>query len=231
MVVYPYNYDEIGQPIKLQDIEDTIQTILEKIEVNCLALSGGLDSSLMLYFMVEVFGTDIDTYVIGLNEDHPDFVYSKMIAEYFNVRWKGFIPSRPLIKDKMDFLGDEIVREFFKLIKLQGINKIICCDGIDEFMCGYYEHQDQLSEETYYKFLRQLKENHLVPLNKNSGDIEVYLPYLDSNLILLLSQIPLNDKVDRYNRKKIMMEIAKDKIPDEIIQRHKYGFCDAMRIK
>jgi hypothetical protein len=41
----------------------------------------------------------------------------------------------------------------------------------------------------------------------------------------------MNNRFDSNGRKKIMVELAKDKIPDKIIYRRKYGFVDAMRIK
>ncbi len=232
MIVSPCDWRTKGKPIKIYDIEEMILDILGGVDTtNNLALSGGIDSSLMLYFMKQVYGENINTFTIALNKSHPDYVHSEMIAKYFSVNWKGYIPSTSLMTEKGDLPGDEIVREFFNFLKSQGVEKIICCDGIDEYMCGYYEHQNDPSEKTYYKFMRQLKEYHLEPLNKNSGDIKVYLPYLNNRLVLLLSQIPLVDKVDINNRKKIMLQIAEGKLPKGIIQRSKYGFCDAMKIK
>ncbi|GAJ00019.1 unnamed protein product, partial [marine sediment metagenome] len=40
-----------------------------------------------------------------------------------------------------------------------------------------------------------------------------------------------SEKVDRKCRKKLMVEIAKGKIPNEVINRRKYGFCDVLKIK
>lgn len=231
MVVYPLNWKEKGQPIKTQDIEETVLLVLKEIDINCLALSGGLDSSLMLYFMTKVYGIDIDTFTIALSEDHPDYIYSKTVSKHFGVKWNTHIPTESLERKETDCPGDEIVRDFFRFIESKGVDKIICCDGIDEYMCGYYGHRDDPSEETYFNYIRQLQEYHLEPLHKNSGRVKVFLPYLDDCLISLLSQIPIADKVDTKNRKKIMIEMAKGKLPDEIIQRPKYGFCDAMKIK
>ena len=231
MIISPWDWRSKGQPVKIQGVEEIILDILGGANINNLALSGGIDSSLMLYFMTKIYGKDVNTFTIVLNGDHPDYIYSKMISEHFGVKWVAHIPTKLLDQQEDDCPGDEIVREFFEFVKSKGVDKIICCDRIDEYMCGYYAHQNNPTEETYFDFLRQLQENHLEPLNKNSGDIEIYLPYLNNRLILLLCQIPLSEKMDYYHRKKMMVEMAKGKMPDEIIQRPKYGFCDAMRIK
>ena len=101
-------------------------------------------------------------------------------------------------------------------------------DGIDEFMCGYYDHQKYPTEETYYKHIRELVALHLVPLDRNSGNVFVYEPYLDERLLSVLSMIPISDKVDSMTRKKIICALAKGKLPDDVIGRRKYGFCNAL---
>ena len=68
-------------------------------------------------------------------------------------------------------------------------------------------------------------------MHENSGNVKVFLPYLDSRLISLLSQIPVSEKVDRNQRKKLMVKMAENKIPKSIIDRRKYGFCNALKSK
>ncbi len=105
MVVYPLNWKEKGQPIKTQDIEETVLLVLKEIDINCLALSGGLDSSLMLYFMTKVYGIDIDTFTIALSEDHPDYIYSKTVSKHFGVKWNTHIPTESLERKETDCPG------------------------------------------------------------------------------------------------------------------------------
>ncbi|GAJ13613.1 unnamed protein product, partial [marine sediment metagenome] len=102
---------------------------------------------------------------------------------------------------------------------------------IDEFTCGYYMHQQNPDEKTYYRYIRQLRDEHLKPLDDNSGNVRVLLPFLDNKLLGLLAQIPIAEKVDRRRRKEIMVRMAENKVPDVVIDRWKYGFCDALRIK
>lgn len=234
MIVYPDNYKSIGQPVKLEKIEQTILQVLEEINCNWISLSGGLDSSLMLYYMAQVY-PEVYAITIGCSEEHPDVKYAKLAVSCFdNVFHEIYIPSsreveiysKPFWEDNSD-LG---VILFYNHAQKQ-TDAIIACDGIDEFMCGYYAHQEGPTEKTYYNYLRKLKDNHLVPLHRNSRDVKVYLPYLDGRLLALYSQIPVSDKVDKMRRKKILVDMAKGKIPNEIIRRRKYGFCDVLGIK
>ena len=234
MIVYPINWMEVGKPITVKDIELGIMKVLSELSCNCLALSGGLDSSLMLYFMLERH-MHVRTFTIGLSEDHPDIKYAQLVADSFDgVSHNYYIPTQDEIEAEEqpeDLEGDAAVRLFYKFVGASYTPGIVACDGIDEFMAGYYAHQKDPSEATYFSFIRQLQREHLAPLNKNSGKVDVYLPYLDSRLISLYSQIPLSEKVDGGARKKFMVRMAEGKIPDQIIKRRKIGFCDALKIK
>lgn len=233
MIIYPDNWKNIGQPIDLKKIEDTILEVLSGISCNSLSFSGGIDSSLLLYFMLKIH-KKITVFTIGLSDEHPDVKYAEMITAKFPcVTHKIYIPWPDKIereKQPNKSMGDTAVRLFYRFVE-QHTDGIIAGDGIDEFMCGYYTHQKNPNEETYYNFIRQLKEDHLIPLDGNSRKVKVYLPFLDSRLISLLSQIPIVEKVDINHRKKLMVKMAKGRLPDEIINRRKYGFCDVFKIK
>ncbi|KKN17262.1 hypothetical protein LCGC14_0967680 [marine sediment metagenome] len=234
MIVYPKNWINIGQSIQIKEIENTILQVLSEINCNCISFSGGLDSSLMLYYMLQVYD-QVYAFTMGSSEEHPDVEYSKLVvSDLENVVHRVYIPSYKELEIAEfrhgDFEGDKEVRLFYKYVK-QYTDEIIACDGIDEFMCGYYSHQDKPYEDTYYTHLRELSGKHLIPLYKNSGDVKVYLPYLDDGLISLFSQIEISRKVDKGCRKKLLVEMADGKIPDEIIHRRKYGFCDVLKIK
>ncbi len=233
MIVYPCNWEKVGQQIQLKEIEETIIQILKYINCNYLAFSGGIDSSLLLYYMSKIFN-EIKVFTIGLNENHPDVIYAKKMVKMFdNVKHYVYIPTEKDINSEIyekDFKGDNAVRLLYNYV-YQYTDKIVAGDGIDEFVCGYYDHQSNPNEDTYFKYMYKLQKEQLIPLNHNSGKVKVCLPYIDNRLIYLLSQIPLKDKVDLNCRKKIMVRLAKDKIPEEIINRWKYGFCHALEEK
>ena len=224
--------------MKIEDIEHRLVNVLISIGCKCLAFSGGLDSSLLLYFMCQIFKT-INIFTIGCSTLHPDILFARNVAGYYRKRFGvalkhyEYFPSSDEIKDAIaneDLPGDGAVELFYLFISKHA-DRIIAGDGADEFMCGYYGHTRKPDEATYYNYLRRLQEDHLIPLDLNSGQVEVYLPFIDEDLVSLLSQMPVSDKVDSANRKKLMVEMAKGKVPREVIRRRKYGFCDALNIK
>lgn len=233
MIVYPKGWNKVGQKINMNKIIALILDTLSNIPCNCLSLSGGIDSSLLLYFMLKIHNK-VTAFTIGLSDKHPDIKYAEIIADkYSQVTHKIYIPWSDTIKREKqpnESLGDTAVRLFYGFVE-QHTGGIIAGDGIDEFMCGYYPHQKSPNEETYYDYIRRLNKEHLIPLDRNSGKVKVYLPFLDDRLISLLSQIPIDEKVDINNRKKLMIEMAMGRLPEEIITRRKYGFCDAFKIK
>lgn len=241
MIVYPRQWSDIGTPITREEVEEKIEETIAKKCCNCLALSGGLDSSLLLYFMLQIYGT-VEVFTIGSSDDHPDIRYSREIVKSFEnklmyrnlIRHRIYIPTKEEIRGEpsygKDVEGDKATRLFYRFVR-KYTDRIISGDGADEFMAGYYGHQNHPNEETYYGYIRQLQERQLVPLSGNSGSVKVCLPYLDKSLLYLLCQIPLAEKVNMNERKILMAEMARGKIPDSIIKRRKVGFCDVLKIK
>lgn len=221
MIVYPDKWQSIGAPITLRQIEATLTEIVSGIPCDCLSFSGGLDSSLLLYFMLEA-GKKARVFTITCSDNHPDIHYSTLVINHFKKKYKVNIEGSWRVLNNV--MGDSLVRAFYNSGLSQYTDSIIAGDGIDEFMAGYYNHQRNPTEDVYYDYLRRLQAEHLVPLHENSGSIKVYLPYIDPRLTTLLCQIPLCDKVDKNTRKKLMVELAKGKLPNDVIERRKYGF-------
>lgn len=233
MIAYPKNWAKVGQPVQIFDITGRIFWTLVEIGCPYLSLSGGLDSSLILYFMAQAFDK-VTAFTIGFPRTHPDIKYSRLVVKMFeNVKHEVFVPSADEVASEIEKKpGPDVgVRLFYRFLAEKEIPGIVACDGIDEYMAGYYDHQQHPDEETYYKYIRRLRDEHLKPLNDNSKGVKVYLPYLDDRLLYLLAQIPLADKVDSKNRKKVMVQMAKHRLPQKVIERWKYGFCDALGFK
>jgi len=233
VIVYPKNWREVGTEITVEAVEDALEDAFHTFNCTNLALSGGLDSSLLLYYMCQVFKR-IEVFTIGKTNEHPDIVFAKKVVDYFRMRYNNVdiihhicYPQDWEIKDSIEeYPGDRAVELFYRFVD-KYTDTIVAGDGIDEFMCGYYAHMRNPNEETYYSYLRKLQKEQLVPLDLNSGNVDVYLPYLDEKVLALLLQIPLEDKVDTVTRKKFLIKMALGKVPDEAITRRKYGFCDA----
>jgi asparagine synthetase B (glutamine-hydrolysing) len=220
MIKHPKNWQDIGRKVSPQEVAEAVQDCILTLNIRNLSLSGGIDSTLLLYFMKTLLGDPIHCYTIALDETHPDYIHAKMATVFFGVEFHPYVLGKPSN-------GNESVRTFYERLSADGVKDIIAGDGIDEFACGYYSHEKDGSEQNYISWIRKLNAEQLVPLNENSGDVSVYLPYLSSEVISLLSLIPLSEKVDSYRRKKIIVEMAQGNIPDVIVNRWKFGFCDA----
>jgi len=126
-----------------------------------------------------------------------------------------------------DLQGDVGVRLLFKYIS-KYTDKVITTDCIDELDCGYYPHQKEPSDETFRRFILDLEEKHLKPLDRNSGGVKVFLPYATEGVINTFLRIPISEKVNKDIRKSHVMAIASKYLPPEIIERRKYGFNNAL---
>ncbi|KKL05560.1 hypothetical protein LCGC14_2604810 [marine sediment metagenome] len=230
MIVYPdnwkRNYEDLDHFHTTAEIIEALYEVLKRLNVNHLAYSGGVDSTIMLAVMCKIFD-EVHTYTISSRRDHPDVLFARRGSKIYNTIHHEFIVD-PTHKETDIFEGDNSVRQLFELLP-EHTDKVICCDGIDEFMCGYYDHKKNTSAKyTYY--LSRLLPDHLVVLNSNSGNVKVFLPYLDERLVDIFRSIPLLEKVDGKYRKKIILKMAGMLgIIEDIIYRNKYGFVDAFK--
>lgn len=235
MIVFPKNWNAVGRRIGIKEIDNVLNKVIWGIDCNALSFSGGLDSSLLLWHMcmvrlpiaVDYSPAPIRVFTATRSWTHPDFIFANKVVEYFRKKYRHIDFHSHTLHIGKESEGNGI-KLFYEYIA-ERTDSIIAGDGIDEFMCGYYDYQTSLDREgVYYDRLRRLQKDHLIPLNENSGKVKVYLPYIDESLISLYSQIPLKNKVDDNTRKKVMVAMAKGKVPDEILTRRKYGFCDVV---
>jgi len=54
MIIHPTDWRMVGSPVSLDRIEHAIISALAKIDCSCLSFSGGLDSCLLLYYMLKL---------------------------------------------------------------------------------------------------------------------------------------------------------------------------------
>ena len=220
MIEHPKDWQKVGREIGLTEVGEAIRQSILSINCNCLSFSGGLDSSLLLHFMLEA-GRKVQIFNGTCSQGHPDTYYSQLAVRFFESKFNTKITGQWFVIDNAT--GNKLVKAFYKLVG-QHTDSIIAGDGIDEFAGGYYDHQEKPYEFRYFYHMRKLQLEQLAPLDKNSGTVRVHLPYLDTRVTSLLWQIPLSEKVDATCRKKLMVQLAEGKLPREIIDRRKYGF-------
>ena len=224
VIVYPDNWREFGKRVESEDIDKVLREIIADIPCDSLSYSGGIDSSLLLYYLLEVKGK-AKCFSVANGKDHPDLYYSRRGINYYEKAFNTIIPHSVIVRPHLQ--GNDLVRCFYSYLSLN-IKAIIAGDGIDELACGYYAHQSDPCEEVYFDYLRRLQVEHLEPLNSNSGGVRVYLPYCDGRLSSLFYRIPLAEKVTGENRKIIIQRLADGKVPDELMERRKYGFATSL---
>lgn len=225
MIVYPNNWRELGKRVEPEDLDRVLREIIAGIPCSSLSYSGGIDSSLLLYYLMEVKGK-AECFTVANDKDHPDLYYSRIGISYYEKAYNTVIPYDVMIRPHLQ--GNDLVRCFYSHLSLNN-EAIIAGDGIDELACGYYAHQDNPCEEVYFDYLRRLLAEHLEPLNSNSSDVRVYLPFYDDRLANLLFRVPLAEKVTSENRKIIIQRLADGKVPNELIERKKYGFATSLQ--
>lgn len=226
MIVYPDNWTQLGQPVTLARLDYTLFNIIRGIDCNNLSFSGGVDSSLLLYYMLKA-GRQVRTFTVACGAEHPDIGYTNKTVAEMGKAFHCQIDSDITVYTN-GVRDNEAVAMFYKELEVKGVKAIIAGDGIDEYMAGYYAHMKDPTEENYHGLLKRLIPEHLMPLHQNSGAVHVYLPYLSQHLVSLMAHIPLGDKVDTNRRKKITMALAKRKVPDFVLERRKYGFCTSV---
>lgn len=199
----------------------------------CLALSGGIDSSVLAVFML-LNNMPFTAITLGSGPGHPDIVHAELLAKRFGFEHRVFFS--PTVKE------EDAYNDLFWTVSSIGFRYAICADAVDEMLGGYWEHlnyakfcQDESKtstdtekmEWTFEWFWNRLAEKHLDPMNHYAEKygIDVILPYLAINDVLR-SAIP-SQRVCDGKGKVILRELGRQLgLPGEIINRPKLGLCD-----
>lgn len=235
-IIFPESWEKIVKENKVIGGERVIavqelKTVLaEKLKKSldrfgdrefCLALSGGLDSSVLTALLIEL-GISFTAITIASGKDHPDVIYAKELAQKFRLDHKVCILGhRRVSKDVYD--------DLFYIISSFGFQCAICADTADEMLGGYILHRDIPEEKrniVFENFWQEMIPKHLEPMRHYAKeyDVAVVLPYLAAHN--LLRQINMQQRVDNEQGKIILRQLAqKLGVPESIINRRKYGLC------
>jgi len=212
-----------------------------------MCLSGGIDSSLSLAMMRSLFPeATINVYTIAESGDHPDWMHAKQVAAHFHAVFHGSIPTveaiatnrdeLEILTGKKETLGSVGVFMLYRYAACNRISVMVAHDGIDELMGGYWAHRSQPSIETmYHAFCRswdRLAADHLLPLMIKAAfyGITPVFPYLQKDAVEYITGIPLDARTSRQESKMPLRALAKKYgVPQEVIERKKIGFCDALK--
>jgi len=225
----------------LEDISKNIYQILEEscnsCQSNLISLSGGLDSSIIAYFLKK---RDLNSVAI-ISEDFvsTDLTYCQMISKemkiplsIYNVSTSAILEAiENTIKILKNFNDIEIRNNVvmylaIKWAKENNHKSIITGDGADELFAGYNFLVNKPENELEAEIKRVCSIMHF-PTQKigKALGIEIESPFLNQKIIELANQIPSNLKIKEEGGKRygkwILRKTFEKHIPLQIAWRRK----------
>lgn len=213
-----------------------------KCTSDCLAISGGLDSSIVAYHLKDknIHGFS----VISRDFLASDLTYCQIISKTFDFPLKIISATTEMLLDSLEktikilkIFNDIEVRNscvIFLLLsemKKLGYKKIITGDGADELFAGYYFLQNKSKDEIKKEQERIWEIMHFssIDIGKYLG-VSVETPFLDPKIIDFAKSCSPNLKIHEENNKRfgkwILRKVYEGKIPSSIVWRNKVPMQD-----
>ena len=209
---------------------------------NLISLSGGLDSSIIAYFVKEKKPKAVT--VIAEDFVSTDLTYCQMVSKemqlpltIYNVKTEQILEAiEETIKILKNFNDIEIRNNVvmylaIKWSKDNGEKSIITGDGADELFAGYSFLINKTEEELEKEIKRVCSVMHF-PTQKigKAMGITVESPFLNYRVVKLAENIPINLKVNEEGGKRhgkwILRKTFEKNIPQQIVWRKKSPMQD-----
>lgn len=226
----------------LEKLYEILENSVSQCTSKSIALSGGLDSSILAYFL-----KNKECNAVALTTKDfiaTDLTYCQLVAKKFNLPLDIIMPQteellsaiEETIKILKNFNDIEIRNSIvmyiiLKSVKDSGKSSIILGDGADELFAGYSFFLNK-NENELQKDLERIWNIMHFP-SKKIGDalkITVETPFLKDEVTSFAKTIPVNLKVKEHNGKKygkwILRKAFEDKLPESIVWRDKSPMQD-----
>jgi asparagine synthase (glutamine-hydrolysing) len=235
----------------LEDISKKLFGQLKEACDSCqgeiISLSGGLDSTILAYFLKEKKPKAIT--IISKDFAASDLTYCQIASKEFELPLviirvetveileaiKGTISILKNFND-IEIRNNIVMYLAIKWAKNHGFNRIITGDGADELFAGYSflvkKPEDQIEKE-----IKRISSIMHFPTQKIGEffGVTVESPFLDKKIIELANNIPANLKIktekDRKYGKWILRKTFEKKIPPQIVWRDKSPMQDGSGTK
>ena len=219
-----------------------LQDACEECESNWIALSGGLDSSIVAKLMRKKKANAIT--IITKDFVGTDLTYAQIMAKHaeiplslMHIELEEVLES---INETVKILGnfnDIEIRNsvvpyiYLKRLKEKGIKSVLTGDGADEVFAGYNFLLKKNEQELNHELDRIKKIMHFP--SKEIGDslnMKVEMPFLNEKVLEFSESIPISEKINMKNGKRfgkwILRESFEKDIPESIVWREKSPMQD-----
>ena len=225
-----------------KELFEKLKVACESCECNIISLSGGLDSTIIAYFLKDRNLQPIS--IITKNFVADDLMYCQLAAKEFKLPLsiveietfeileaiKGTISILKNFND-IEIRNNIVMYLAIKWAKENGSNGIITGDGADELFAGY-SFLLQKSENDLEKEINRICSIMHFPTQKigKALGVKIESPFLNEDIIELAKSIPVNLKVKMEGDKKygkwILRKTFENKIPFQIAWREKSPMQD-----
>lgn len=225
----------------MEEFSHSIYNVLEEscneCKSNLISLSGGLDSSIIAYFLKPRKPNTVA--IIAEDFVSTDLTYCQMISKemelpltIYNVRTEEILEAIEgtiqILKNfnDIEIRNNVVMYLAIKWAKKNGEKSVITGDGADELFAGYSFLINKSEEELTTEIKRICSIMHF-PTQKIGKALGVTIesPFLNENVIKLAEEIPVSLKVKEENGKRhgkwILRKTFEKHIPHQIAWREK----------
>ena len=230
----------------MESLIDQCRRVLQSSVTECkskwIALSGGLDSSILAHLLKDQKPQAIT--IITKDFLGTDLTYAQIIAKHtelplslMQVSMEEMLDS---INETIKILGnfnDIEIRNsivpyiYLNSLKKKGVDSVITGDGADEVFAGY-NFLLKKSEEELVEELKRIKKIMHFPSKDiaESLNMRVETPFLNEDVIEFSDSLPISKKINQKEEKRfgkwILREAFEKNLPENIIWREKSPMQD-----
>ena len=226
----------------MDQCKEVLQNAVSKCESEWIALSGGLDSSILAHLRKDQKPQTIT--IITKDFLGTDLTFAQIIAKHTGLTLSLMQVTMEEILDSitetikiLDNFNDIEIRNsivpylYLSSLKKKGVDSVITGDGADEIFAGYNfllkKSEEELDEE-----LKRIKKIMHFPSNDiaKSLNMKVESPFLDKDVIKFSDEIQVSRKINVKEDKKfgkwILRETFERDLPKNITWREKSPMQD-----
>lgn len=219
-----------------------IEKAVSESTADCLSLSGGLDSTILAYFLKDRKISTIS--IIAKDFLANDLTYCQLAANRFNLPlnikfcetseiYSGIEETIKILKNfnDIEIRNNVVMYLVLSAAKELGFNKVMTGDGADEIFAGYNFLLNKSSKELELDLERISRIMHFPSqkIGKALG-VDVESPFCRKEVLEFAKTIPADLKVHEESGKKfgkwILRKAFEDKIPKAITWRQKSPMQD-----